>query len=155
MRMLSDRYYKNKNENEDENEDEETVELVNQLLGLDVSVLENWYFYINGSGKKEINYHTFHSTKGLEYRNVLVILESGFGRKKDIFKNFLKNIDKMEMVEECDEARNLLYVVVTRAIQKLAILYVDDMEEIKEKIEKVFGKVKEVSESSIFMVDKI
>lgn len=151
MRMLSDRYYKNKNENEDE----ETVELVNQLLGLDVSVLENWYFYIIGSGKKEINYHTFHSTKGLEYRNVLVILESGFGRKKDIFKNFLKNIDKMEMVEECDEARNLLYVVVTRAIQKLAILYVDDMEEIKEQVEKVFGKVKEVSESSIFMVDKI
>ena len=41
--------------------------------------------------------------------------------------------------------RNILYVAVTRAIKNLRILYIDDLEEIRDSMEKVFGKIYEFS----------
>ena len=66
-------------------------------------------------------------------------MSSSFGRDKEYFSRLLKNITKDD--KKIDEARNLLYVAVTRAILNLSILYSDDVSEFKDEIEAVFGKI--------------
>lgn len=56
----------------------------------------NWFHYIHRDEKKEICYHTFHSTKGLEYENVAIILGKDFGQDKDLFKLYFKNYGENE-----------------------------------------------------------
>lgn len=46
--------------------------------------------------KKEICYYTFHSTKGLEYENVAIILAKDFGQDKDLFELYFKNLERMK-----------------------------------------------------------
>ena len=92
--------------------------------------------------KKKICYHTFHSTKGLEYENVAIILGKDFGQDKDLFKYYFMNYEGNEEQDsdKYEKGRNILYVAITRAIKNLRVLYIDDFEEIKDGIEKVFEK---------------
>ena len=92
--------------------------------------------------KKKICYHTFHSTKGLEYENVAIILGKDFGQDKDLFKHYFMNYEGNEEQDsdKYEKGRNILYVAITRAIKNLRVLYIDDFEEIKDGIEKVFEK---------------
>ena len=110
-----------------------------EFLNIEFHELCNWYKYINGNS----NYHTFHGTKGLEFENVVVIMKEKNGRSKINFKDYFKSFGS---TEENIDTKNLLYVVVTRAITNLRILYIDDIEEIKMNIEKIFGEVLEYQE---------
>ena len=47
-----------------------------------------------GMKKMKICYHTFHSTKGLEYENVAIILEKDFGQDKGLFETFFEGVWK-------------------------------------------------------------
>jgi len=102
----------------------------------------NWFHYIHRDEKKKICYHTFHSTKGLEYENVAIILGKDFGQDKDLFKYYFMNYEGNEEQDsdKYEKGRNILYVAITRAIKNLRVLYIDDFEEIKDGIEKVFEK---------------
>lgn len=89
------------------------------------------------------NYHTFHGTKGLEFENVVVIMKEKNGKSKIDFKDYFKRYGSSE---EPIDTKNLLYVVVTRAISNLRILYTDDIDDIRTNIEEIFGNVLEYQE---------
>ena len=95
---------------------------------------------------EKIYYHTYHGTKGREFENVVIIMKNSFGgNNKDFFSNFFKNYNlelKKQDLKKHSEARNLLYVSVTRAIKNLKIFYTDDISEFSGNIKKVFGDVK-------------
>lgn len=81
----------------------------------------------------------------VEYENVIMILGKDFGQDKGLFELFFKehgeDIDQdLPKYEKYDRGRNILYVAVTRAIKNLRILYIDDLEEVRHNIEKIFGK---------------
>lgn len=136
---IQDKLYK------DESDEEKIATGIDNLMNIDLQQLEAWYKYISSKKKEgeKIVYHTYHSTKGLEFENVIIVMEKGFGRtKRDLFESYFKNydadIDAIE-VKDYEYARNLFYVATTRAIKNLKILYVDDVNEIQTSIEKIFG----------------
>lgn len=120
----------------------ESKEIIHDLLDIKLEELLNWFHYIHRDEKKKICYHTFHSTKGLEYENVAIILGKDFGQDKDLFKYYFMNYEGNEEQDsdKYEKGRNILYVAITRAIKNLRVLYIDDFEEIKDGIEKVFEK---------------
>lgn len=123
-------------------------ESITKLLAIDISSYENWYQYIQrdiGKGEDKVNYHTYHSTKGLEFNNVLIIMESKFGKQKDFFNHYFKHHDDIESLDEdklikFERSKNLLYVACSRAIKNLRILYLDDISEIENNITEIFGE---------------
>jgi len=129
-------------------------EKVDSVLALPITSLINWVNFIDGVEGDDISYHTYHGTKGEEYNNVAIILEHSFGVKnKDKFKNYFKVVqqsaEKKELLFSVTETKdkhintqNLLYVACSRAIKNLRILYLDDISEIKEGIESIFGESK-------------
>ncbi len=121
--------------NWDESENAEA--LIDNLLNVEMKELLNWFAYVNRSEKKEICYHTFHSTKGLEYENVVIILGKDFGVNRGLFETFFKEYGKKgEMLStKYIKGRNILYVAVTRAIKNLSILYIDEIDQIKGNME--------------------
>lgn len=129
-------------------QDEDKIEKgMDDLLNVKVEELENWFRYISleNNDNKDVIYHTYHGTKGLEFDNVLIIMGKGFGKEKTYFEDFFKKYDA-ELLEDAlyENARNLLYVAVTRAIKNLRVLYIDDIETIREGVQKVFGTLEKV-----------
>lgn len=138
-----------------DSEDENTAtEKVNSILTLPIKSLVNWVNFIDGIEVSDISYHTYHGTKGEEYKNVAIILEHNFGIKnKDKFKNYFKVIQQNTTEKESLFAnpkahekhintQNLLYVACSRAVKNLRVLYLDDISEIQEGIDTIFGKSK-------------
>lgn len=121
------------------------IEQIENFLNLDMQYFNNWYNYISSKSSSEINYHTYHSTKGDEFNNVVIIIENDFGKiNKNFFGNLIRNLSNP--VENEDKkiryARNLFYVSVTRAKENLAILYTDELDENqKNQIKNVFGDI--------------
>lgn len=118
---------------------------IDSFLDLPINELDNWYKYItNDFVNKEIVYQTIHSTKGLQYDNVVIELDDDFARDKTYFKRFFQNYhlatDKIDD-NKFLKAQNLLYVGVTRAIKNLAVYYNFDEKEIdvKRNIEQIFS----------------
>lgn len=97
---------------------------------------------------REIVNHTYHGTKSLEFENVIIIMEKGFGRtRREFFQFFFENYDCNEVLSETDAvqfeyAKNLIYVATTRAIKNLRVFYVDDVSPIRSNVEKIFDEVK-------------
>ena len=61
----------------------------------------------------------------------------------DKTKIYLKSIygeNEEQVSDKYKKGRNILYVAITRAIKNLRVLYIDDYEEIKDGIKKVFEK---------------
>ena len=119
-------------------------EQIEILLNLDKEIFFRWYQYINRNYEEDIIYHTFHSTKGLEYDNVIMVFGDSFGRSKSYFNNYFVGYDQELKDNELQlyrKARNLLYVAVTRARINLRILYTGDYENKKEMFDVIFGKV--------------
>ena len=116
----------------------------------DVSIDEFliWYAYLCKKQNNVVEYHTYHGTKGLEFQNVVIIMEKSFGRDNEFFERFFKfynneeQIDKKVYDKYC-MAKNLLYVSVSRAIKTLDILYIDDITSCAEGIRKIFKTIKE------------
>lgn len=131
-----------------EEQDEAKIqEGMTSILNLKLEVLENWYRYITLKKKdtREIVYHTYHGTKGLEFQNVIIVMEKGFGsKKKDLFQFFFKNYDGVVSEDDAakfEYAKNLIYVAVTRTVKNLKVYYVDDISPIRSNVEKIFNNV--------------
>lgn len=132
-----------------ESDEHKIEEAMKNLLNISMKELGNWYQYTSLKINEEKAYHTYHGTKGLEFENVIIIMGKGFGIQKNFFENFFKLYDA-ELADEDNQlyenARNLLYVAVTRAIKNLRILYIDDVQPIEENIKKIFGDIGKVEE---------
>lgn len=93
------------------------------ILNIPLKEFYLWYKYIIKDFENiDVVYQTYHSTKGLEYDNVLIDLNGTFN-KKEIFKNWFSNPDD----ENNNLARKILYVAVTRAKKNLIAITNDDM----------------------------
>jgi len=119
---------------------------IDNFLNIKMDIFECWYDFINRTDKKsDIIYHTFHSTKGLEFDNVLILLTKKFGRDKEYFSSLLKTfpekIDAKYDSTEIGAARNLFYVAVTRATKKLCVAYLADEQEQLSDVELQLGSV--------------
>ena len=124
-----------------DNEYEKNINEVENFFKIEMNQYFNWYKYLMEEKGEKIYYHTYHGTKGREFENVVIIMKNSFGgNNKDFFSNFFKNYN-LELKKH-SEARNLLYVSVTRAIKNLKIFYTDDISEFSENIKEIFGDIK-------------
>ena len=120
------------------------LDRVKQLLAIDIKVFERWFFYVERKEQGKIVYHTYHGTKGLEFENVLIVIEDGFGSSagdRVFIKKFLENfvlLDEKMPIGEYKKARNLLYVAVTRAIKNLRVIYEGESGIVEETLTKIF-----------------
>lgn len=129
------------------------VEQIEALLNLDKEIFYRWYQYINRNYEEDIIYHTFHSTKGLEYDNVIMVFGDSFGRSKSYFNHYFAGYNQELENNELElyrKARNLLYVAATRARTNLRILYTGDYQSKKEIFDSIFGKVELWSKEADF-----
>ena len=119
---------------------------IDNFLNIKIDIFECWYDFINRTDKKsDIIYHTFHSTKGLEFDNVLILLTKKFGRDKEYFSSLLKTFPEKTDAKydstEIGAARNLFYVAVTRATKKLCVAYLADEQEQLSDVELQLGSI--------------
>lgn len=119
---------------------------IDNFLNIKMDIFECWYDFINRTDKKsDIIYHTFHSTKGLEFDNVLILLTKKFGRDKEYFSSLLKTFPEKTDAKydstEIGAARDLFYVAVTRATKKLCVAYLADEQEQLSDVELQLGSI--------------
>lgn len=137
---------------EDYNENNNKVE---NILGIKLSIYKRWYNFINQEHEGNIIFHTYHGTKGAEYKNVIIIMQNDFGSKgKDKFSSFFINYNNTENLEEkarkkFNDTRNLIYVSCSRAIKNLRILYLDDISRFNEEVREIFGEIKKFPSEKI------
>ncbi len=112
-----------------------------QLVTTDLLEYERWYGFINKEENEEVLYHTYHGTKGEEYENVIIIMENGFGKDKTKFSDFFANSVELSQKERYINTKNLLYVVCSRAIKNLRILYLDDVSSFQSNVKTIFGNI--------------
>lgn len=127
-----------------EEEIEREMSVIDEFFNLDVSQFIKWYNYIFDDLKnKGISYYTLHGSKGLEFDNVVVVLQDKFARKIDYCKYFFKNYNSTTVEDNrFQEIRNLLYVACSRAKINLHVIYISDIQEdILENIESIFGEI--------------
>lgn len=116
------------------------------FLSLKMDELDNWYKYITRDFEdKDIIYQTIHSSKGLQYDNVVIMLEDNFAKDRKYFLRFFENYDcENELDDEnkrkYSKAQNLLYVGFTRAIKNLFVFYKYDQtnQKLKNNINTIF-----------------
>lgn len=125
---------------------QESSTSIDNFLNIKMDIFECWYDFINRTDKKsDIIYHTFHSTKGLEFDNVLILLTKKFGRDKEYFSSLLKTFPEKTDAKydstEIGAARNLFYVAVTRATKKLCVAYLADEQEQLSDVELQLGSI--------------
>ncbi|MCY6354398.1 UvrD-helicase domain-containing protein [Clostridium sp. ZS2-4] len=135
------------NEQEEQTDEyiKESKDKVIKFLEMDIEEFNMWYEYISDRNTNSVIYHTYHGTKGLEFENVIIFMNAKFGRDNEYFSRLLKVMslkDEVKQDTKIEEARNLLYVAVTRATLNLSILYFEDVSEFREQIENVFGSIK-------------
>lgn len=125
---------------------------VRRLLKIEMYEYQLWYKFItNKSEEEKAIYHTYHGTKGREFDNVIIIMENSFGRTKNYFNFYFKNLIDPNALGDDDKQKyekiqNLLYVSCSRAIKNLRILYLDDTTDFEAGIEEIFGRVDSFSD---------
>ena len=98
-----------------------------------------------------------HGSKGLEFDNVVVVLQDNFARRTDYCKFFFKNYNtqiasgtqfqetdtqSQKAAAQFQEVRNLLYVAFSRAKINLYVIYKNNSyEDLSENIKEIFGEV--------------
>lgn len=140
-------------DNGQEIEDDDVSGQIDGFFNIKLSQFENWYDYVYRKNEgKSIGYYTLHGSKGLEFDDVVVVLQDDFARRTDFFKFFFKNYDKGKEIEREDEnnkermyyvqARNLLYVACSRAKENLYVVYkTNNISDIQKNIENIFGDI--------------
>ncbi|EOT40432.1 UvrD-helicase domain-containing protein [Enterococcus columbae] len=127
--------------NDEELEEDEATE---EFFELPFAEFMNWYNYIHDVHKDEVfQYYTLHGSKGLEFDNVIVVLNDHFARKSNYFKYFFENYRNSRNNDDkvFEEIRNLLYVSCSRARKNLTVIYeTNSIENIRGNIEEIFGK---------------
>lgn len=132
--------------------DEENSESLDKFFGVKFKQFENWYNYIFDKNMDTgIKYYTLHGSKGLEFDNVIVILQDNFARRDDYCKQFFENYNNSILNEKgqkrFNEVRNLLYVACSRAKKKLYVIYETEQfkdDKLVEKIGKIFPNVERI-----------
>lgn len=135
-------YFYYSHDSGEDSEGEMTV--VDEFFKLDISQFIKWYKYIFDDLKnEEISYYTLHGSKGLEFDNVVVILQDKFARERDYCRYFFENYNNQTGDDErFNEVRNLLYVACSRAKINLHVVYIAEIQEnISANIESIFGKI--------------
>lgn len=116
---------------------EEDKAKIRSLLNVNIEEYLHWYRFITEKTNSDVVYHTYHSTKGREYKNVIIIMQDDFGRQgKSMFSNFFTKEGA-----ELKKTKNLLYVACSRSIKNLAILYLDDTSKFRDSLEQYFGLI--------------
>lgn len=145
-KFILDKLYFDGNKEQTEDYIQLSKDAVLEFLEISIDEFNLWYDFIMDKTNGEIIYHTYHGTKGLEFDNVIIFMQSKFGKDKEYFSRLLKVISRKNEIKEKDtkieKARNLLYVAVTRATLNLSIIYSDEVTDLKEEIENVFGNIK-------------
>jgi DNA helicase-2/ATP-dependent DNA helicase PcrA len=121
----------------DDEQLEEAKEKIEILLSIPISEYIKWFEFVNRIEEQDVIYYTYHATKGLEFDNVLVIMENRFGKETSKFSNFFSNPNAGD-----ENTKNLLYVACSRARKNLRIFYLDDVTSFKAGIENIFDGVK-------------
>ena len=137
-------YFYFSQQTEEETEIAREMNSIDEFFRIQFSQFTEWYKYIFGDLKNEgINYYTLHGSKGLEFDNVVVVLQDNFAGVKDYCKYFLKNYrNQTDDDTRYKAVRNLLYVACSRAKIKLFVVYISEIEETCiENIENIFGKI--------------
>lgn len=144
--VLNQLYYFSEGEDISEEDIIANEQAVTKFFQIDMSVFERWYKFVTDSYEGRVIYHTYHSTKGREFDNVIIFMNSKFGKRDTFFSDLLKVLpeknEDVEMGTEIEQARNLLYVAVTRAVQNLCIVYFDSLDEMNDKVVSIFGEIK-------------
>ena len=120
----------------DDGQIEDAKTKIETLLSIPIIEYIKWFEFVNRVEKQDIVYHTYHATKGLEFDNVLIIMENRFGRDANKFSNFFSNPNAGD-----ENTKNLLYVACSRARRNLRIFYLDDITNFRNSIETIFGEV--------------
>lgn len=121
------------------------VKKIEELLTINMSEYVKWYYYVKRKESKEVIYHTYHGTKGLEFENVLIVLEDGFGTSREdktFIQKFFEEYPELKAgksLKEYEKARNLLYVAVTRARKNLEVMYTGDSEKVRQVVADIFS----------------
>ena len=144
--ILNQLYYFSEDQ---EYSDEDTVnyeKAVNDFMKIDITILNLWYSFVTDTCQDKVIYHTYHGTKGREFDNVIIFMNSRFGRKDNYFQDLLNVLlvknEQNEIGTDIESARNLLYVAVTRAVKNLCIVYFDDLTGIDNSVTEVFKEIK-------------
>lgn len=135
-----DYFYYSQNSEESERE----MTFIDEFFNLDVSYFIKWYSYIFDDSKNtEVNYYTLHGSKGLEFDNVVVVLQDNFARKRDYCKYFFENYNTLTDSEpQFKEVRNLLYVAFSRAKKNLHVIYKNNTsDKLLANIKKIFPNI--------------
>ena len=145
-------------DSEDSKDSKEDITVIDNFFKLNISIFFKWYNYIFDDAKsEEISYYTLHGSKGLEFDNVVVVLQDNFARKEDFCKYFFENYNTKiapgTQFQEADtqsqkadpqfqKVRNLLYVAFSRAKINLYVIYKNNPpEDLLENIKEIFGEV--------------
>lgn len=105
---------------QDSEEYEREVTVIDEFFNLDVSRFIKWYSYIfdDLNNKQSVTTH-YTVPKGLEFDNVVVVLQDNFARKRNYCKYFFENYNTLtDSDSQFQEVRNLLYVACSRAKNK-------------------------------------
>lgn len=132
--------------------------VIDEFFELNISIFFKWYNYIFDDTKNEgISYYTLHGSKGLEFDNVVVVLQDNFAKRIDYCKFFFKNYNtqiasgtqfqetdtqSQKAAAQFQKVRNLLYVAFSRAKINLYVIYKNNSsEDLPENIKEIFGEV--------------
>lgn len=132
--------------------------VIDEFFELNISIFFKWYNYIFDDTKNEgISYYTLHGSKGLEFDNVVVVLQDNFAKRTDYCKFFFKNYNtqiasgtqfqetdtqSQKAAAQFQKVRNLLYVAFSRAKINLYVIYKNNSsEDLPENIKEIFGEV--------------
>lgn len=136
-------YYKLFDEQDDTLEQDQAI--LESLLNTDITQYNLWLDFIEDTQRTDIVYHTYHGTKGLEFENVIIVMENDFGRmNRNKFSSFFeKTIHRNDLTDSDDitkfsNTKNLLYVSCSRAIRNLRVLYLDDTTKFIDGINSIF-----------------
>lgn len=144
---LDQLYYFSENDEYTDEDIQKNEKEVDEFLGISIKTFGFWYDFIRETSTEKVIYHTYHGTKGREFDNVIIFMNSKFGRKNNYFGSLLKVLpeknEEQEAGTDIAAARNLLYVAVTRATKNLCIVYFDNLGEALHPVQSVFGEIKE------------
>ena len=132
--------------------------VIDEFFELNISIFFKWYNYIFDDTKNEgISYYTLLGSKGLEFDNVVVVLQDNFAKRTDYCKFFFKNYNtqiasgtqfqetdtqSQKAAAQFQKVRNLLYVAFSRAKINLYVIYKNNSsEDLPENIKEIFGEV--------------
>ena len=135
-------------DSEDSKDSKEDITVIDNFFKLNISIFFKWYNYIFDDAKsEEISYYTLHGSKGLEFGNVVVVLQDNFAKKTDYCKFFFENYNtkfasdtqSQKAATQFQEVRNLLYVAFSRAKINLYVIYKNNPSKNSSKnIKKIF-----------------